>query len=172
MYPPANPNLNYETDDTIYFFTWAFYPLDNYSAHQVEIWWQTFATVEHAYQWKKFAGSASHVAEVIKAAKSPEQVKNVSIEHNKLTPADWSTKRVSVMREILFAKTQQHEDVFDMLLKIQTKRIVENSPIDSFWGVWPDGRGENMIGKIWEEIREGLWNRYSASKKSGTGMKI
>lgn len=38
MYPSPTLNLNRETEDTVYFFTSAFYPLDNYSAHQISIW--------------------------------------------------------------------------------------------------------------------------------------
>ena len=156
MYPPAEPNLNYETEDTVYFFTWPFYPLDNYSAHQINIWWQTFATVEHAYQWRKFSILHPEIAEEIFQAKSPEQVKNISLRHHDKASETWTNEKVDAMRDILNAKTSQHEDVRNILLWTGQKKIAENSPIDSFWWVGPDGNGESMVGKIWEEIRNSL----------------
>lgn len=156
MYPPVEPNLNYETEDTIYFFTWPFYPLDNYSAHQILIWWRVFATVEHAYQWKKFSVEYPDIAEEIFNAKSPEQVKNISIKNHDKTPTSWHNEKVAIMKEILYSKTSQHEDVRDILLKTGNKNLAENSPIDAFWWIGPDGNGESMVGKIWVEIRENL----------------
>jgi len=48
MYPASNDGLNKETNDAVYFFTTAFHPLDNFSAHVVSIWDKEFPTAEHA----------------------------------------------------------------------------------------------------------------------------
>lgn len=55
MYPKSNKDLNKETDSAVYFFTPAFHPLDNFSAHVINIWGKEFPTAEHAFQWKKFS---------------------------------------------------------------------------------------------------------------------
>ena len=60
------------------------------------------------------------------------------------------------MEEILRAKTEQHEDVRDVLKKTGKRTIIENSPVDSFWGIGHDGKGQNVVGKIWMKIRDEL----------------
>jgi predicted NAD-dependent protein-ADP-ribosyltransferase YbiA (DUF1768 family) len=40
--------------------------------------------------------------------------------------------------------------------KTGKRNIIENSPVDSFWGCGPDGNGQNMIGKIWMETRNAI----------------
>lgn len=79
MYPDSSENLNKETKNAVYFFTPAFYPLDNFSAHTVRIWGITFPTAEHAFQWKKFSVSHSKIAKSILAASSPDAVKKFPV---------------------------------------------------------------------------------------------
>ena len=153
MYPSSDENLNKETDKEVYFFTPSFYPLDNFSAHAIKLWDMRFSTAEHAYQWKKFSLSHPNIAEKILDAKSPHSVKIISDENSMNILSAWHEEKVGVMEEILVAKTQQHEDVRDALKRTGKKDIIENSPIDSFWGNGPQKDGKNMIGKIWMKIR-------------------
>ena len=60
------------------------------------------------------------------------------------------------MEEIFRAKVLQNEDVKERLLKTGQRKIIENSPVDSFWGIGPKGDGQNMVGKIWMKIRDEL----------------
>lgn len=60
------------------------------------------------------------------------------------------------MTELARAKAAQNEDVREMLLKTGTKRIVENSPWDDFWGIGPNGDGQNQVGKILMQVRDEL----------------
>lgn len=156
MYPVSSNDLNKETDEAVYFFTTAFHPLDNFSAHVIHLWDQEFPTAEHAFQWKKFSVVASDVANAILSSKSPDAVKKISNTHKDQTPETWHAEKVSVMEEILHAKTAQHEDVREILLKTGGRRIVENSPVDSFWGIGPNGNGKNVVGEIWTKIRDSL----------------
>ena len=103
MYPSSDLKLTYETDDSVYFFSGPFDPLDNFSAHSIEIWGHTFPTVEHAFHWKKFETTEPELAE-----------------------------------------------------KTCSKNIVENSPVDNFWGCGEDGKGENRMGKILMVVRDEL----------------
>lgn len=154
MYPDSSKNLNKETKDAVYFFTPAFYPLDNFSAHAVRIWNITFPTAEHAFQWKKFSASHPEIAKNILRAGSPDAVKIISSRNKDKVSKQWYNERVEVMEQILKAKTKQHEDVRETLKRTGNRTIVENSPVDSFWGTGPDGKGENMVGKIWMKIRD------------------
>jgi ribA/ribD-fused uncharacterized protein len=153
MYPNSSKNLNRETKKQIFFFTSAFYPLDNYSAHSINIWNKTFPTAEHAYHWKKFVHEMD-IAEKIYLAPSPEVAKQVADKNKSKMSADWHDIKRDVMKEILKAKTAQHKDVREVLHRTSGREIIENSPVDSFWGSGKDGNGRNEIGKIWMEIRK------------------
>lgn len=156
MYPASSDDLNKETEEEVYFFTPAFHPLDNFSAHIIHLWGKNFQTAEHAFQWKKFSESHPEIAETILAAKSPDAVKKISEANKSKIPKSWLNKRVAVMEEILKAKAEQHEDVQEILRKTGNRKIIENSPVDNFWGIGSDGRGENAVGKIWMAIRDSV----------------
>ena len=70
--------------------------------------------------------------------------------------ANWDDVKVGIMRDILRAKVQQHEYVMRKLLATGTRELVEDSWRDDFWGWGPDGLGQNMLGKLWMEIRAEL----------------
>lgn len=156
MYPSSSDGLNYETDNEIYFFTTAFECFSTFTAHRVDIWGKSFATAEHAYQWKKYEESAPDISEQISKANSPDAVKRISDVHKDKMPEGWHERKASVMEEILQAKAQQHTDVREALERSGGKIIIENSPVDVYWGNGPDGSGENMIGKIWMKIRSSI----------------
>jgi hypothetical protein len=153
MYPISSEGLNKETDKGVFFFTTSFYPLDNFSAHVIEIWGQVFPTAEHAYHWKKFSQNPE-VSRQILAARSPEAAKRIADEHKDEIPKGWHDQKVEVMKEIFRAKAGQHEDVREALQRSGNREIIENSPVDSFWGSGPDKNGQNVIGKIWMEIKK------------------
>lgn len=157
MYPASSEGLNKETDSAIYFFTPAFHPLDSFSAHQVIIWNVTFSTAEHAYHWKKFFESSPEIAKEILAAKSPEMAQQIAHANKMKMPADWNQIKVSIMEEIFKAKAKQNEDVREILKRSGQREIIENTPIgssDNFWGAGVDGKGQNMVGKIWMKVRD------------------
>lgn len=158
MYPVSSNGVNRETDEEVYFFTPAFYPLDNFSAHTVRIWGNRFLTAEHAYLWKKFSVANPGVAESIFDAESPEIAKTISMKHIQEGSPSWHEERVHVMEEVLRAKAEQHEDVRTVLIKSGTRRIIENSPVDAFWGIGPEGIGQNTLGMLWMKIREELYS--------------
>ncbi len=154
MYPLLSKNLNRETDGAIYFFSPAFEPLNNFSAHQIEIWGRRFPTAEHAYQYKKFVEVAPEIAEQILNAGSPEAAQRIAHAHKTEQPKDWHEGKVAVMEDILRAKFAQHEDVREVLARSGSRKIVENSPVDDFWGCGQDGIGKNMMGVLWAKIRD------------------
>ena len=132
-------DLNSVTHTEIRFFTPRFYPFDSFSAYTVELWGKKFPTVEHAYQWKKYELSNPALAQQIFDAPNPNAVKKISDAHKDQVSSVWDEQKVSVMEEILKAKTAQHEKVRSLLVESGTRTIVENSPTDGFWGIGPDG---------------------------------
>ncbi len=61
----------------------------------------------------------------------------------------------------MLCKFQTHRDIRDILLSTGNAEIVENSPIDFYWGCGADGSGKNMLGKILMEVRDILLHRHS-----------
>ena len=164
MYPASSNGLNQETDDAVYFFTPAFHPLDNFSAHAVRLWGVAFPTVEHAFHWKKFSNDRPDIAAEILGAKSPQVAKEISNTNKANWSSTWHSEKVSVMEEILKAKAEQHEEVRDILKKTGSRQIIENSPVDNFWGIGPNKDGENMVGKIWMKIRDSKFTNNTLKK--------
>jgi ribA/ribD-fused uncharacterized protein len=154
MYPTSSDGLNKETDKAVYFFTPAFHPFDSFSAHRVNIWGIKFPTAEHAFQWKKFSAARPDISAQILEAPSPEAAKQISIENKQHMPENWHQEKVAVMEEIFRAKAEQNIDVREALKRSGNRQIIENSPIDGFWGIGPNGNGQNMVGKIWMKIRD------------------
>jgi ribA/ribD-fused uncharacterized protein len=154
MYPANDQQLNFETDDTVYFFIHGLDPLNNWSAHAVRLWGETFPTVEHAYHYRKFYKTNPEAAAEIIAAPSPWAAMRLERQYKADRPPDWHNVKASVMAEIAKAKVAQNDDVRECLLATGLKTLVENSPWDSFWGIGPDGKGKNVLGKILMQIRD------------------
>lgn len=69
---------------------------------------------------------------------------------------DWEQVKDDVMRRAVLCKFETHADIRDVLLSTGDEQIVENSPIDYYWGCGADGSGKNMLGLILMEVREML----------------
>jgi ribA/ribD-fused uncharacterized protein len=156
MYPDSAQELNYETDDAVYFFTLPYEPLNNWSAHRVTIWGKTFPTLEHGFHYRKYSDKHPEIAEEIANAPSPWAAMQVDRHHRAKRRHDWQEAKVGIMTELMRAKIEQNPDVKERLLATGSKTIVENSPWDDFWGAGKDGRGQNRMGKILMHLRDEL----------------
>jgi hypothetical protein len=58
------------------------------------------------------------------------------------------------MKAALLAKHSQHEYVRHTLSRTGRMILVEESPVDNFWGAGEDYDGKNMVGVLWMEIRD------------------
>lgn len=47
-----------------------------------------------------------------------------------------------------------YDTVRDALKRSGNRRIIENSPVDAFWGIGPDRTGKNMVGELWMKLRD------------------
>jgi ribA/ribD-fused uncharacterized protein len=147
-----------DTDKQIFFYENEFYPLSNFSAFRVD--WQgiDFDTAEHAYHWAKF--DSRELKEHILASRSAHDAFAFAQQNAKHIRGDWyliidgCQKRISVMRNILYTKLQQHEYVRRKLLETGSRKLVEDSWRDDFWGIGPNGDGQNWMGRLWMEIRD------------------
>jgi len=112
-----------------------------------------FRSSEEAYQYGK--PSSKKLAEWIISA--PEQ-KYVAFAAHSLVEKDivpyWNDIKVERMYNVLKAKFDQHEGLKMRLIATEDKILIEDSPIDSFWGCGEDGTGANTLGVLLMKIRE------------------
>lgn len=120
---------------------------------EVPVEWNgvVWPTAEHAYQAAKFNDPEKTTK--ILADPSPKVAKSVG--KSKGMRPDWDEVKVDTMRSIVRAKFEQHHMLMEQLKRTSPHELVEgNWWGDKFWGV-SHGVGENWLGKILMEIRDG-----------------
>jgi hypothetical protein len=130
----------------------------NFSHHGFELdgdWWYTS---EHYFQAQKLTGTTH--AEEIRKLPTPRAAFNRAHELSHLVRSDWLQVRDAVMRKAVERKFEFNTDIRAVLLSTGDALLVENSPVDSYWGCGSDGKGKNMLGKILMEVRDKL-RQYS-----------
>lgn len=161
-----NP-LKLDTDTQVFFYEQDHYYLSNFSAFRLR--WNRvgteidFDTSEHAYQFMKFYGgsedtsaSRAGVRYDILHTRSAHDAFKLAESYKSLVSSTWPGLRVQVMRQILIAKAGQHEYVRRKLIETGERELIENSWRDDFWGWGPNRDGQNMLGKLWMEVRAEL----------------
>jgi ribA/ribD-fused uncharacterized protein len=143
-----------DTPDRVCFYEQDFYVLSNFSSFQVKWLGMEFMTSEHVYHWEKFRHTDLRAADAIRDARSAHDALMIATSLKSVRRRDWDTIKVIIMREILRAKAAQHEYVRRKLLQTGTRELVENSWRDDFWGWGTNRDGNNMLGKLWMDIRD------------------
>lgn len=69
---------------------------------------------------------------------------------------NWEEIKDQIMYECVFAKFTQNHDLLQQLLDTEHNEIIEDSPIDSYWGRGPNWDGRNQLGKTLMKVREEL----------------
>lgn len=145
-----------DTPERVCFYEQDFYVLSNFSAFNVNVFGRDFQTSEHAYHWAKFRKTSTTTACAVRHARSAHDAFKIAETDKGRRRKDWDAVKVDIMREILRAKIGQHEYVRRKLLATGDRELVENSWRDDFWGWGPNRDGQNMLGKLWMEIRTEL----------------
>ena len=126
--------------------------LNNFYPSKMFIYGRWWNTVEHAYQAQKTFNLVEY--DSIWSATTPREARNIG---QKISMrSDWDLIKYAVMKDCVMAKFTQNNDLMKKLLLTGNEEIIEDSPIDSYWGCGADGLGKNMLGKILVEIREEL----------------
>lgn len=142
-------------DDKVLFYGGNFgYGFCNFSAFRVSWRSSVWMTSEHAYQAAKFDDWA--IVGVIANAPSAYEAYKLARQYDDRKRATWADEKLGVMEDILRHKMAQHELIRKHLRESGDRIIMEDSPIDSFWGRGPDWQGENHLGKIWMKLRAEL----------------
>lgn len=149
-------NYKLDTNEEVFFYEQDFYVLSNFSSFR--LFWEgiNFDTSEAAYHWEKFPDNEA-IRNGIRNASSAHAALKLATYYKNERRSDWDSVKVDIMREILRAKTRQHEYVHRKLLDTGDRTLIEDSWRDDFWGWGPNKDGQNMLGKLWMEIRNELW---------------
>jgi len=147
---------------TIYFYTVReqYGCFSNFSPHGFELDSLYWPTSEHYFQAQKFVGTF-HL-EKIRLVNNPKDAAKMGRERSRPLRQDWEQVKDDIMRNAVLRKFETHADIRGILLSTDTEEIVENSPIDFYWGCGSDGSGKNMLGLILMEVREILHSTHSA----------
>ncbi len=147
--------LTLDTDTQVFFYEQDFYILSNFSAFTLQWDGKRFDTSEAAYHYEKFPRHPD-VRWAIQFAPSAHEAFKIAENNKEFRRKNWERVRVKIMGDILRAKAEQHEYVRRKLLATGNRELIENSWRDNFWG-WGENRdGQNMMGKLWMEIRAEL----------------
>ncbi len=144
---------------TIYFYVEREKPygcFSNFSPHGFMLDNQYWATSEHYFQAQKFVGTP--YLEKVRQTKTPKDAANIGRDRSLPLRRDWEQVKDDVMQKAVLKKFQTHADIQEILLSTSDVLLVENSPIDYYWGCGKDGTGKNRLGQILMEVREILRN--------------
>jgi ribA/ribD-fused uncharacterized protein len=146
-----------DTPTQVFFYEQDFYVLSNFSAFSISWKGLRFDTSEALYHWEKFLGMPNAgIRNAILHARSAHDAFKIAQENRPKYRPDWDEVKVGIMREILRAKVAQHLYVHRKLLATGDRELVEDSWRDDFWGWGPNRDGQNMLGRLWMEIRDEL----------------
>ncbi|GAX37902.1 NADAR family protein [Nodularia sp. NIES-3585] len=155
---------------TIYFYTAReqYGCFSNFSPHGFELDNLYWYTSEHYFQAQKFIGTFN--VEQIRLVKTPKDAAKMGRERSRPLRQDWEKVKDDLMRKAVLRKFETHQDIKQILLATDNQEIVENSPIDYYWGCGSDGSGKNMLGMILMEVREIL--RYNNNGLQVENIKV
>lgn len=140
----------------IYFYssTASFYEFSNFSPHGIEMEGVFWPSVEHYFQAEKFSDEAYR--ERIRRARLPKDAKALGRTRALPIHPDWDDKRDDVMLAAIRRKFGTHEALRELLFSTGDEELIENAPMDFYWGCGRTGTGQNKLGKILMRVRDEL----------------
>lgn len=111
-----------------------------------------YPSAEHAYQASKTEDIdvKNKISECLTPFIAKKMGKTIQL------PENWDILKVCNMKKVLICKFE-NPFLFSMLQETKGKELIhKNFFNDSFWGVYKE-TGQNMLGKILMEIREGTF---------------
>ena len=141
---------------TIYFYsqTERYAEFSNFARFGVAFDGEWWPTVEHYFQAQKFH-DADYRARIRRAGK-PKDAKTLGRTRKIPLRADWEDVKDDIMYRAVRRKFETHEGPRRLLLDTGEETLVENAPMDAYWGCGPDGNGLNKLGRILMRVRAEL----------------
>lgn len=129
---------------------WGF--LNNFTKARMFVFGRWWDNVEQPYQASKCVDPEDYKR--ICQSMSPREARNMG-QTVKMIP-QWDEFKDDVMYQCVFAKFVQNHDLLMRLLHTGFAEIIEDSPIDAYWGWGKDHTGRNQLGKTLMRVREEL----------------
>jgi N-glycosidase YbiA len=155
---PAPPVSLPPAENTIYFYSKLenpYKPFSNFHMASFTVDGKMYPSVEHYFQAMKFPSDPTF-QETIRTAKTAAKAKSLGRSRDHPIRENWDSARVDVMKKGLEAKFTQHPNLKALLLSTGSKRLVEASKDDSFWGMGRTGKGKNKLGELLMDLRTQL----------------
>ncbi|MEO0443225.1 MAG: NADAR family protein [Pseudomonadota bacterium] len=130
------------------------------SNHSFQLEDRVWPTAEHYYQAHKFEGLPYE--KIILTANTGRQAHKAGNRWLKRKVHGWKDKRRLWMTRALYRKALEYEQVKNALLATNEALLIETSLYDHYWGIGRDQRGQNMLGKVWMDIRNKLQQSNTA----------
>lgn len=126
----------------------------NFSRHAILLDGRTWPTTEHYFQAQKYIGTPRY--DQIANAATPRIAADLGRDRGIPKRADWEQVKDEVMLKCVREKVLQHLYIKELLLSTGDAEIIEDSPIDWYWGCGKDGTGRNQLGKTLMQVRSEL----------------
>ncbi|MEX3014807.1 NADAR family protein [Gymnodinialimonas hymeniacidonis] len=141
---------------TIYFYaqTDPYAEFSNFAPYGVEMEGVYWRTVEHYFQAMKFHDA--DYRERIRSASKPKDAKSLGMTRAIPLRPDWEEVKDEIMYAAVSRKFRTHAEPRALLFSTGDARIVENAPMDYYWGGGQDGTGLNRLGEILMRVRAEL----------------
>ena len=112
-------------------------------------------SAEHYYQAQKF----THVPAVYQAicnAKTGNETRELAKTHKSERRNDWDAVKEDLLLTTMKLKFTENAEMRQKLLGTGDAYLQKSVPDDPFWGVLPDGTGQNRMGQMLMGIRAEL----------------
>ena len=156
------PILFYNKDEPYYEFT-------NFAPYSATIDGIKYPTSEHYFQSQKLVGTpyCNYIATLERPRQAFEFPRKPHVAS--WVRKDWQSVKDDVMYKALYHKFKQHQQLYELLLSTQDRRLVEHSPYDSYWGDGGDGKGLNKLGELLMKLRNALRGHPSSDSTVPAG---
>ncbi len=113
-----------------------------------------YKTSEHYFQSQKFFDF--RYKQMVIEANTPKEAALIARDKSMPLRKDWEEIKDRIMLITLSYKAQQWPNFRQLLINTGTESLVEESPIDWYWGWGKDHTGRNQLGKCLMQLREEL----------------
>ena len=149
---PKHPLISETNSKLLFRAGCRLHALSNFFLTTIHYAGRKFKSVEHAFQYLLAMNqNRKDLASTVMRCKTGAQAKHAckGITGNQI----WQDTKVELMKELLQCKYRQSLEFRQALDKTGTKTLIHNVENDSFWGCGEDGDGQNILGKLIEELR-------------------
>ncbi|KAH9932382.1 uncharacterized protein B0H18DRAFT_55553 [Fomitopsis serialis] len=133
-----------------------YFEFTNFAPYTIDWDGHRYPTAEHLFQAQKFMSIRPDLADRIRNLPNPRAALEEAGRMRRLQRTDWFDVNLRIMDEILEAKFTQHPELKHTLLSTDDSELIEDSPVDSFWGCGENGEGQNELGKALMRLRDKL----------------